>query len=201
MSDKEKSKTPADHVNVFARRNGFACLFDVKFDHELMRFSASLKVGSRVFTGCAKTKKAAKHMAAISFLRFLCSSGIQAHWGLPEDNGECEAHLNRMLEALDPHCHDKDGAGSRSSGGSRRDETPRMGHFMELKRTCHMRRVTCEIVCSEESNGKFRATVKLGTGQEFEATGDSGRKAKAAVAFDALQYMKGRAVTNETSLL
>ncbi|CDW59943.1 Ribosome biogenesis protein BOP1 [Trichuris trichiura] len=89
----KRLKTALDHVNVFARRNGFACLYDVTFDQPRLRFSASLKVGDRDFSGIGKSKRTAKQQAALSFLRFLCSGGVQANWGLPKDAAECEAYL------------------------------------------------------------------------------------------------------------
>ncbi|CDW51857.1 hypothetical protein TTRE_0000011601 [Trichuris trichiura] len=78
---------------MFARRNGFACLYNVQFDQQRLRFSASLKVGDRSFSAVGKSKRTAKQKVALSFLRFLCSSGVQANWGLPEDAAECEAYL------------------------------------------------------------------------------------------------------------
>ncbi|CDW59921.1 Ribosome biogenesis protein BOP1 [Trichuris trichiura] len=87
-------KTPLDHVNLFAwRRNGFSCLYDIKFDQQRLRFIASLKMGDGVSWGVAKSKRAAKQEAALSFLQFLCSNGVQANWGLAEDAAECEAYL------------------------------------------------------------------------------------------------------------
>ncbi|CDW59344.1 hypothetical protein TTRE_0000767601 [Trichuris trichiura] len=92
-SPPERLKTPPDHVKIFARRNGFACLYNVQFDQQRLRFSASLKVGDRILPGIANSKRTAKQEAALSFLRFLCSGGVQANWGLAEDAAECEAYL------------------------------------------------------------------------------------------------------------
>ncbi|CDW60644.1 hypothetical protein TTRE_0000903401 [Trichuris trichiura] len=68
-------------------------MYDVTLDQQRLRFSPSLKVGDPVSSGIAKKKRTAKQEAALLFLRILCSRGVQAHSGFPEDAAECEAYL------------------------------------------------------------------------------------------------------------
>uniref|UniRef100_A0A5S6QK19 DRBM domain-containing protein n=1 Tax=Trichuris muris TaxID=70415 RepID=A0A5S6QK19_TRIMR len=134
MAVAEKHRHPSELINIYTRRNGFCCRSDVKFDQTKRLFWCNLTIGDWVFRAYGKSKQNAKRNAAVEFLKDRATKSNRVDWGLPKEKAACEAYLKQFSEPV-------------YSCTSPPEETavskanlPRVGHIMELKRICVMKR-------------------------------------------------------------
>uniref|UniRef100_A0A5S6QSJ9 DRBM domain-containing protein n=1 Tax=Trichuris muris TaxID=70415 RepID=A0A5S6QSJ9_TRIMR len=81
-----------EHLEKYARRNGFGCQYDVNFEKTSYLHRCKLTVGERITVTEGKSKKEVKHAAAIKILKHIAVIRCRERekWDLPREMEQVE---------------------------------------------------------------------------------------------------------------
>uniref|UniRef100_A0A5S6QEL3 DRBM domain-containing protein n=1 Tax=Trichuris muris TaxID=70415 RepID=A0A5S6QEL3_TRIMR len=188
VSVQQKVTYPSEHLQKYARRNGFGCEYEVNMDKASFLFRCKLTVGEWTTVTEAKSKKEAKHAAAVNMLKQISVIKWKEResWGLPREGEQCNAYLNNLATLVPCRLPQRPSDVS----DCHLESTPRTGHIMELKRLCGKRCLKLRFEVNASQDGKVTAVACLCDGRRFTGEGPSKRKAMAAAAFECIKAVK-----------